>query len=135
MNKIPIEPRPLRGSVRQTFEPGDCVSTPLGQGIVMETYELDKPEGQIRCTVKIDRPSGRLDNREVDFDTEHLTHLTRSAGYQKHPSTMAAHYFPENSFWSACKRETRTDGQVVDDPGMFPCGHCIRALSKQTGSS
>ena len=27
------------------------------------------------------------------------------------------------------------NGQVVDDPGMFPCGHCIRALSKQKGTS
>lgn len=53
------------------------------------------------------------------------------AGYQKHPSTKVAHYFPEGSDLSICKREHRTNSGHVDaEPGIFPCGHCKKKLDK-----
>jgi len=122
----------LRGSVRQTYEVGDCISSPLGQGQIVETYVTEKSEGQMRCTVKIDRPSCKLDNDTVEVDVEHLSHLTRAPGFQRRPSTKTAHFFGEGCYWSACKRESRTsDGDIIEQTDFMVCTNCGKALKEQ----
>lgn len=63
--------------------------------------------------------------------TQNENRMPTPAGYQKHPSTMTAHYFPEGSTVSICKREQRTNSGHVDaDPGVFPCSFCKKKLNK-----
>lgn len=54
------------------------------------------------------------------------------AGYQRHHSTNAAHYFAEGERESACKRAQRTnDGEVIPQTNFMVCSHCEKALQKQ----
>ena len=50
------------------------------------------------------------------------------AGWQLHPSTRTAHYFGTAQRAALCKRERRTTGPVVAEPGVFPCTLCSRRL-------
>lgn len=57
------------------------------------------------------------------------TKLTMPGGWQRHPSTQTAHFFPIGQVQSACKREHRTTAPVSDEPGVYPCTFCQNALS------
>lgn len=54
------------------------------------------------------------------------------AGWQLHPSTLTAHYFPLRQNQSLCKRETRHGPRVQQTPGTFPCTLCARRLPRVT---
>lgn len=58
------------------------------------------------------------------------TQTIKDAGWQLHPSTKTGHFFASNSALSACKREARMSAPVVDQPGIFPCTRCKKALDK-----
>lgn len=49
--------------MKQTYDVGDRVITPLGTGEILSCRTLDKPEGQIRCLVR------HNDYRDHDGDT------------------------------------------------------------------
>lgn len=53
-------------------------------------------------------------------------------GWQLHPSTGTAHAFSIDSRpgdAGLCKRELRTDGDLVKKPGIFPCTRCEKKLN------
>ena len=61
-----------------------------------------------------------------------MSELHTIVKWQKHPSTMTAHAFlpdAKTGDQSICKREIRTyGGNLHDEPGVFPCGHCRKKL-------
>ena len=53
-------------------------------------------------------------------------------GWQLHPSTQTAHAFVKNSKpgdLSFCKRDSRCTGDLIKDPGVFPCRICLKKLN------
>lgn len=56
------------------------------------------------------------------------------AGYQRHPSTNTAHFFPTGSKLSACKREYRTnDGKMIESTDFMVCSRCGKTEILQDG--
>lgn len=54
-----------------------------------------------------------------------------TAGYQRHPSTHMAHFFPAGSKVSACKREHRTnDGKMIESTYFMVCSRCEKAEAR-----
>lgn len=62
--------------VKQTYEAGDRVITPLGAGVILSTKILDKPEGQMRCKVAHDHYRDK-DGDTFEIDVEQLKHEPR----------------------------------------------------------
>jgi len=58
---------------KQTYEPGDHVLSPLGEGVIVSSRILDRPEGQMVCRVKHDTYADH-DGDTFDLLVEHLRH-------------------------------------------------------------
>jgi len=65
--------------MKQTFEAGDRVVTPLGSGEVISCRAMNKPEGQIRCKVRHDDYRDH-EGDTFDVDAEHLHHESVERG-------------------------------------------------------
>jgi len=63
--------------MKQTYEVGDRVISPLGKGEIISIRTMDKPEGQIRCAVRHDTYMN-IKNKTYEVDVEHLQHDTTS---------------------------------------------------------
>jgi len=60
-------------SIKQTYEPGDRVTTPLGTGVIRSCKVCQRPEGQIRCRVKHEDYHDH-DGDTFDLNVEDLRH-------------------------------------------------------------
>lgn len=59
----------MKTRVRQTYQVGERVITPLGTGEILSCKTLDKPEGQIRCRVRHeDYHDHEGDTFEIDIE-------------------------------------------------------------------
>lgn len=54
--------------------------------------------------------------------------MQNKAGYQRHPGTKTAHFFAEGSAMSACKREMKTTGDVIDSTHFMVCSWCEKKM-------
>ena len=57
--------------------------------------------------------------------------MDMTAGYQRHCSTHTAHFYSEGSRVSACKREQKHTGEVIDSTDFMVCSRCLNTTVRQ----
>ena len=60
--------------------------------------------------------------------------MKTKSGWQEHPTTNTAHYFPiaEPGANSICNRDTFVfDGKLFEKAGIFPCSFCLKKIEKE----
>ena len=69
-----IQPEMSERRCKQTYEVGDRVISPLGEGVILATSVREHPEGQMMCKVKHDTYSDH-DGDTFDLNVEDLRHI------------------------------------------------------------
>jgi hypothetical protein len=59
---------------RQTYESGERVLSPLGEGVIISSRVLERPEGQMVCKVKHDIYTDH-EGDTFEVNVEHLRHI------------------------------------------------------------
>ena len=60
--------------------------------------------------------------------------MKSKSGWQEHPSTKTAHYFPkaEQGAMSICKRASFVcNGTLFEKARLFPCSFCVKKIEKE----